>query len=94
MFSKSPIHAKLDEEIVRTLEKLAKLDPKSEEYKTLTQRMSELHQLKVEERPKQISPDTVLAVAANIFGILWIARYEREHILSSKAFGIAMKLPR
>lgn len=90
-FSKSPIESKLDDEILSVLTELDGLDKTDDKYATLVERLTKLHKLKVEERPKQISPDTALMVAANIFGILWIARYEREHILNSKAFGIAMK---
>jgi len=35
-------------------------------------------------RFKPINLDTVLVVGANIFGILWLARYERENVIKAK----------
>lgn len=35
-------------------------------------------------RFKPVNMDTVLVVAANIFGILWLARYERENVIKAK----------
>jgi hypothetical protein len=29
--------------------------------------------------------DTVLLVAANIFGIVWLARYEKENVIRSQS---------
>ena len=78
----------LDAEIISALEKLATIpDKTSEEYGNLVEHISKLHKLKAEEHPrlKPISSDTVLAVAANIFGILWLARYERENVIRSKS---------
>lgn len=92
MFTKTRIETKLDAEILSALEELASKDKTSEEYGTLVERISKLHKLKAEESPKQISPDTALTVAANIFGILWLARYERENVIKSRsALGFVMK---
>lgn len=91
---KSEIDTKLDKEIESILAKMANLEAKSEEYATLVERLSKLMKLK-SERPKwKISPDTALVVAANIYGILRITRYEREHIVTSKSLGLAAKLPK
>lgn len=94
MFTKSPIAAKLDDEILSALAELDALDKDSEKYGTIVDRVSKLHKLKSEEKTQLPSLDTALVVAANIFGILWLTHYEREHVISSKPFGIAMKLPR
>lgn len=92
MFAKSPAKAKLDAEILSALEKLESLDRTSEEYGALVDHIATLYKLRTEDRPKQISPDTVLVVAANIFGILWLTRYERERVIPSKsALGFVMK---
>lgn len=38
------------------------------------------------------SSDTLLVVGANIFGIVWLARYEKEHVVTSKsALGFVMR---
>jgi uncharacterized protein (DUF342 family) len=92
MFIKSRIEAKLDEEIISLLSKLDETpDKNSEEYASLVERVSKLHKLKVEERPKPMSKDTALAVAANIFGILWIAGFERENVITSKALSFVLR---
>lgn len=100
---KSPIESKLDAEIISALEELEHLEKASEDYGTIVERMSKLHKLKSEESDRshkiksdsKIKPpslDTVLAVGANIFGILWLTRYERENVIKSKAaLGFVMK---
>lgn len=93
MFSKSETESRLDAEIVSQLKKLHESTDVAE-YDKIVERIAKLHKLKVEEkpRPKQISPDTVLVVIANIAGILWLARYERENVIKSKsALGFVMR---
>jgi hypothetical protein len=97
MLTKSQIAAKLDAEINAALVKLKDLDKESKDYGTLIEHIAQLHKLKCEESPriKPPSMDTVLVVGANLFGVLWITRYEREHVITAaKAFGSIMKLPR
>lgn len=92
MFIKTQTETKLDAEIRSALEELETHDKTSEEYGTLVERIAKLHKLKTEERSKPLSPDTVLIVAANIFGILWLTRFERENVIPSKsALGLVMK---
>jgi hypothetical protein len=91
MFTKSQTETKLDAEINSLLAKLKETTKETEEYGILVDRIAKLHKLKTEERPKQISPDTALIVAANVFGILWLTRYERENVINSKALGFIMK---
>lgn len=104
MFAKTVIEAKLDEEIITELAKLEHLqDP--EKYDAVVDRIVKLHSLKADEnelkneefklqqdsRLKLPSLDTVLFVGANLFGILWLTRYEKEHVLNSKALGFVMR---
>ena len=93
MFTKSQTETKLDAEILSLLAKLKETTKDSDEYGTLVDRIAKLHKLKTEERPKPfISPDTALVVAANIFGILWLARFEKTEVIKApKAFGFIMK---
>jgi hypothetical protein len=85
MFIKTQTESKLDAEILSALSELKDLDKKSKEYATLVEHISKLHKLKIEERPrfKPISPDTMLVVAANIFGILWLARFEKTEVIKA-----------
>ena len=77
--------------VLSALEELKSHETTSDEYAVVVDRMSKLHKLKVEERPKPISRDTAVVVAANIFGILWLTRYERENVISTKALGFILK---
>jgi hypothetical protein len=96
MFRQSQIEAAIDAEIQHALETLALMpDKTSDQYGNLVEHISKLNKLKTEGKSKQISPDTMLIVAANIFGILWLARYERENVIRSRsAFAQVMRLPR
>jgi hypothetical protein len=94
---KSKIETELDREIESVLAKLAKTDKTTDDYNTLVERLSKLHRLKTEQDkngPKfRPSTDTVLIVSANIFCVLWLARYERENPPPSKsALGFVPKL--
>jgi hypothetical protein len=91
MSVKSSIETKLDEEIIAALNTLETVRDDPEKYSAIVDRITKLHKLKSEERLKLPSLDTALVVGANIFGILWLTRYEREHVISSKALGFVMK---
>lgn len=94
MFIKTPIQSQLDAEITDALEKLSAMpDKNTKEYGDLVDRISKLHKLKTEERFKlPFSLDTALVVGANIFGILWLARFEKTEVIKApKAFGMVMK---
>jgi hypothetical protein len=93
MFTKTETSAKLDAEIISALNTLKNLDKMSEEYGELVDRIAKLHKLKCEETPrtKPVSLDTALVVAANLFGIFWITRYEREDVINTKSLGFIMK---
>lgn len=93
---KSRIESKLDNEILAALELLETKTKTEEDYGTIVERVSKLHKLKSEENNglKPPSLDTVLMVSANIFGILWVARYEREDaevIKSPSAFRMILR---
>lgn len=82
---KSNIEAKLDAEINSALDELVKLEKKSEEYNAIIERIARLEKLRPDtRRPKPPSWDTVLMVGANIFGILWLARYEQERVIRAQ----------
>jgi|tagenome__1003787_1003787.scaffolds.fasta_scaffold18811809_1 hypothetical protein len=93
MLIKSQIETKLDAEIQSALDTLASFpDKTTKEYGTIVDHVATLYKLKTESRSKQLSPDTMLTVSANIFGILWLTRFERNHVISAKsAFGQIMK---
>lgn len=83
--------------ILDHITKLQKL--KTEESNAILARDNAIHnsdvaaiKLENDSRIKPPSLDTVLVVSANIFGILWLARYEKEHVIKAqKALGFVMK---
>lgn len=91
MFNNSAIQSKLDEEILAALNELESLETTSDDYGTTIDRIAKLQKLKSEGQIQLPSMDTVLVVGANIFGILWLTRYEREHVISSKALGFVLR---
>lgn len=92
MFPKSEIQTKLDAEINSALEKLEAIpDKTSKDYGNLVDHISRLHKLKAEEKPKQVNPDTMVIVAANVVGILMILNHERLHPITSKALNFVAK---
>lgn len=91
MFAKSPIENELDKAIISSLKELDNIESKSEEYGVVVDRITKLHKLKAEQAIKPPSMDTVLIVGANLLGILWVTRYERENVITSKALGFVMK---
>ncbi len=93
MFIKSSAETKLDAQIEAQLDKLGEATS-AEEVDKIIDRMTKLQKLKPE-RLKPLSADTVLVVAANLAGIWWLARYEKENVIQSRS-GLAqvMKLPR
>jgi len=93
MFAKSSTEVKLEAEINALLDKLESAQKDSEEYDTIVNHLTALHNLTGKNRFKQISPDTVLIVAANIFGILWLTRFEREHVLPSRNAFSFIRMP-
>lgn len=93
MFTKSEITTKLNAEINAALSELKHMEKTSEEYGALVERITKLHKLKCEESPpmKPINWDTALIVAANIFGILRITRYESDNVINTKSLGFILK---
>lgn len=91
MFNRYIIQSKLNAEILASLEKLEGLRDDSEEYAAVVDRITKLEKLKPEGiRPPSL--DTVLIVGANIFGILWLANYERDEVIKApNAFRLLMR---
>jgi hypothetical protein len=79
---KNRIDSKLDAEIVFLLGELEKHRDDPEKYADTVKRISELEKLK-SDGLKPPSSDVILAVAANIFGILYLARYERTEVIKA-----------
>lgn len=70
---------------------LQSLDPTSKEYETVLDRISKLEKMADNNRPKSVSPDTLVMAATNILGIVLILNYERLGIVTSKALPFVSK---
>jgi hypothetical protein len=75
--------SKLDDLILSSLEELDSPGKSEDEKSTLVERASKLEKLKSNKGLNPPSLDTVLIVGANLFGILWLARYEKDHVIRS-----------
>ena len=92
MFTSRTINSKLDAEILSALEELESQKDDPTKYDATVKRISNLKELKTRTGLKPPSLDTVLVVGANIFGILWLARYEREEVIKApQAMKFVMK---
>lgn len=77
---------KLDD-LIATMEiQLDIVGPYSEDYNDLLKRLERLYDLKAQQRPKKVSPDTLALIAGNLAGILLIVAYEQKHVITSKGF--------
>lgn len=83
MFINRQIDSALDHEIMSALEELKKLRDDPQKYDAAVDRIAKLKKQKTPQRLVPPSMDTVLLASANIFGILWLARYERENVIKA-----------
>lgn len=81
----------IDAAIERAFAKLSEYDVTSTEYSKTLDGITKLHKMKEEERPSELSRDTMLLVAANLVGILLIIRHEHVNVISSKAMNTLMR---
>lgn len=81
-----------DEQITAILDEMHEFGPNSEEYEKLLEYLQKITSIKADASPsKRVSPDTVLMVLGNLFGILIIVAYEQKHVLTSKGVGFILK---
>jgi hypothetical protein len=65
----------------------------TEEYADMLKKLERLYKLKEQDTPTPIiSPEVLLTVGANLFGILAILHYEKVNVVTSKALSFVMKL--
>lgn len=93
----------LQAEKVHLLHVLDSLEPTSDEYHTVMNRMKDIHAMQLEELHEknevlklnasmEINPNTVIATGGSIAAILLIMNYERLHALTSKGVSIATRM--
>lgn len=81
----------LDKAIDRIFKEMSTVDPTSEQYKLLVDRLGELHTIDRTKKSVGVTPDAALAVAGNLIGILAIVNYERLGVITSKALPFVLK---
>lgn len=72
----------------RVIECMSTVNPSDEAYTAMADNLVRLSQ---SENKREIDPNTVLAVGANIAGILAVLSYEHLNVIVSKAFGLIVK---
>jgi hypothetical protein len=85
-WKKTPPEASaLDKAITSLYADLDNYHADDKEYAIIVTQLAKLHTLKASEKKPGVSPDTLLVVVGNLFGILMVVAYERTHIVTSKA---------
>lgn len=86
-------HEKTSEEYATIIKRMSELHKlKAEEAQTSLRSIETESKIKPDRLIKPPSLDTALVVAANIFGILWLARFEREDVIKApQAMKFVMK---
>lgn len=75
----------IDKEIARTVLVMQEKEVDSKEYADLLDRLGKLHKLRQDEKPDQVSTDTLVAAGAQILGILLILNHEHLNMITSRA---------
>ncbi len=81
----------LSDEVDRLLLELKEEEPDSDRYKEISKNVETLCNARAQKNANGISVDTILAVSANLAGLLLILNFERTNILTSKAIGFVLK---
>lgn len=91
MFHLKKEPTKLEKAIDDLLDDMDTVTGDSDEYTKMAENLVRLTKIVSEKTKIQISPDTVLAVAGNLAGILLILNYERVNVVATKALGFVHK---
>lgn len=72
---------------------LANLDPltNQEDYKYTVKQIEKLSQMIAKEQPEQLNVNTLAMIAANLFIVLKVVRYEETNVVTTKVLPFLMK---
>lgn len=72
---------------------LANLDPltNQEDYKYTVKQIEKLSQMIAKEQPEQLNINTLAMIAANLFIVLKVVRYEETNVVTTKVLPFLMK---
>lgn len=92
--SKTPVEpTPLEKEMTNVLSHLEGINPASDEYATVLDKLEKLNALKEpqKEPKKRISPDALVSAGASLLGIVLILSYEQTHVVTTKALSFITK---
>lgn len=75
----------LDGQIQEILDAMNVEEPTSARYAQLADQLVKLYALRTPEKDRRVNPDTLVAAAANLTGILLVLNHEKLGVISSKA---------
>jgi len=81
----------LESELERVLINLKTEMVSTEDYKKTLSLVEKLHALMDKEKPRAVSKDAMLNVAANLVGIILIIRHENVNVIASKALQFVVR---
>lgn len=84
MFKKLRHDYALDREIDVALAELETVRSNPEKHSAITDRIVRLQKLQTRKGLQPPTMDTVLIVGANIFGVLYLAQFEQEHVIKAR----------
>lgn len=85
MFEKDSTKAGLQKSIDKLISEMSDVSADSEEYATMADQLVKLYKLKEVDSQRRVSPDALITALASFIGIVWITRYERDNVVTSKA---------
>ena len=74
----------LDEAIDDLLSELKPLTGDDPVYAKTVEQLVKLHELKLNEKPEFVKPDTLALIAANVIVTLLVLNYEQKNVITSK----------
>lgn len=89
--SKSTERLLLENEVARAIRALKNHEIGSDDYATTLDRVVTLHKMLAEEKPNQVSKDTMAVVGANLLGIVLVIKHEFVNVITSRAMTLLVK---
>lgn len=89
--SKSNERILLESEIARAIRDLRNHGVGSPEYAKTLDHVVTLHKMLVEDKPQNVSKDTMAVVGANLLGIVLVIKHEFVNVVTSRAMSLLLK---
>lgn len=89
--SKSTERLLLEAEVARSIRALKNHVIGSEDYAKTLDHVVVLHKMLAEEKPSNVSKDTMAVVGANLLGIVLVIKHEFVNVVTSRAMSLLLK---